>query len=64
MSKILLILCILLIPFRISAHLSERDDSILRVKGTHVIREVPGQIDFSIFLRYSGPGFKTTSDSL
>ena len=64
MKKSLLFCCIMLSPLWMTAQLSVQPDNTLRVKGTYVTKEIPEQIDFSIYIRYSSPDFKTCSDSL
>jgi uncharacterized protein YggE len=64
MIKGLLFCCIMLVPLLATAQLSVQPDNTLRVKGTYITKEVPEQIDFTIFIRYSSRDFKTCSDSL
>ena len=64
MNKSLLLFCLILLPFRMQGQSPAQTDNKLRVKGTYITKEIPEQIDFSVFIRYSNPGFKACSDSL
>ena len=63
--KKIVILFLASLPLLVSGqHLSGQADNSISVEGKFVIREVPEQIEFTFTVRYTGPNFKTTSDSL